>query len=102
VSSANERPAWPPVLALHYESLRPTLTLVRVMRNFLNEVVEKDPELRPHYATLDVAYIDLIQRELAPHAYAMAVMLVALEDAYAQSDDARPQDESAGAGPVNR
>lgn len=73
---------WPPVVHGEFDELRPILALVRVMRRFLDEVIEPDPELNPHYAKLDVAYAELLERELAPHAYVMAAILIALEDEY--------------------
>lgn len=79
-----ESKAWPPAASNSYDALRPILAHVRVMRRFLDEVIEPDPELKRFYAKLDVAYAELLQRELAPHAYAMAALLLDLEDAYAE------------------
>ena len=74
---------WPPVAGRDYEELRPVLALVRVMRRFLDEVIEPHPELNRYYAEIDCAYAELLHSELAPHAYAMAAILVKLERAYA-------------------
>jgi hypothetical protein len=72
---------WPASVRQSYAELRPVLALVRVMRRFLEEVIEPDPELNPFYTRLDSAYTELLQRELAPHAFDMASMLIDLEDA---------------------
>lgn len=78
---------WPPVASSVYDELRPALQLVRVMYRFLDEVIETDPELKPLYFRLTAAYADLLQKELAPLAFRMADMLVALEDAYTTDGD---------------
>lgn len=80
---------WPPVSRDIYEDLRPVLALVRVMRRFLDEVIDEDAELRPHRARLDTAYEEILLAELAPHALVMADMLLDLEDAYAGPDSAK-------------
>lgn len=77
---------WPPVASFDYDELRPILAHIRVMRRFLKEVIEPDPELNPFYAKLDVAYGELLQTVLAPYAHRMAVMLVELEDAYTKTE----------------
>jgi len=56
------------------------------MRRFFDEVVEGNPELRTHYSGLHCAYMDILNEELAPHALALALAIVQLEDAYPEID----------------
>ncbi|MGN6186856.1 MAG: hypothetical protein ACTHQM_24745 [Thermoanaerobaculia bacterium] len=75
---------WPPVAIDSFQQLKPALGHVRVMYRFLHEVVATDPDLKPHYNRLLLSYAAILQQELAPYAFDMADVLVALEDAYAR------------------
>jgi hypothetical protein len=88
-SDRSPEQGWPPVHVDTYAALRPKLQLVRVMYRFLHEVIATDPELKPHYNRILLAYADLLQKELAPLAYDMATMLLALEDEHAAKSDSR-------------
>jgi predicted nuclease with TOPRIM domain len=69
-----------------YTEVRPLLRHIRIMRRFLDEVVDENPELRKHYSELHGAYMDILNEELAPHALTFALAVTELEDAYPEID----------------
>jgi len=55
------------------------LRQVRLMNRFFDEVVDAEP-YREHHAALHVAYMDLLQAEIAPHALELAQAVIEWEE----------------------
>lgn len=71
----------PPTTPINrYIEARPLLLHLRVMDRFFDEVVDHEP-YREHYAALMVAFADILNEELAPFAFALAVAVQQLEEA---------------------
>lgn len=80
----------PPLAPLDsYGEAQPLLHHVRIMDRFFDEVIDSKPEYRQYYAHLHVAYMDILNEELAPHALTLALAVAGLEDAYPEI--ARPE-----------
>jgi len=62
------------------EELPAILRHIHVMRRFFGEVIDASPEYRKHYADLHVAYMDILNEELAPFALLLALSLAEFED----------------------
>jgi hypothetical protein len=71
-----------------YIEAQPVLLHVRIMERFFDEVVDEDPVLRRHYSDLHVAYMDILNEELAPYALMLALALVQLQDRYPEIERA--------------
>ena len=65
-----------------YVAAQPLLAHVRIMQRFFDEVVDAEPGTRHFYADLHVAYMNILNEELAPHALTFALAITQLEDAY--------------------
>ena len=64
-----------------YVEVQPALHMVRIMRRFFGEVVDVEP-FRRHLPELHVAYMEILNEELAPYALNLALAITELEDAY--------------------
>jgi len=74
-----------------YEDVAPLIRQVRFMTRYIREVIDEDDELRRRLPELHVAYMDMLNEEFAPHAVALALAIMQLEDAYPEIE--RPEDE---------
>jgi hypothetical protein len=64
-----------------YFEARPLLRHIRVMHEVM-EVVDDDPQKRVFHAELYCAYMDILNKELAPYALTFALALTELEEAF--------------------
>lgn len=64
-----------------YFEARPLLRHIRVMKRVM-DWVDEDPATRKFYSELHCAYMDVLQKELAPHALMFALAITELEDAF--------------------
>jgi hypothetical protein len=64
-----------------YVEVQPALHMVRIMNRFFGEVVDTDA-FRPFLPELHVAYMEILNEELAPYALNLALAITELEDAY--------------------
>jgi hypothetical protein len=64
-----------------YIEVQPALHMVRIMNRFFGEVVD-EPPFRQYHAELHVAYMEILNEELAPYALNLALAITELEDAY--------------------
>ena len=65
-----------------YWEVLPLLRHVRVMERFFREVIDTNPVYLEHYAPLHVAYMDILNEELAPHALTFALAITELQDQF--------------------
>ncbi len=65
-----------------YWEVLPLLRHVRVMERFFREVIDNNPAYLEHYAPLHVAYMEILNGELAPHALTFALAITELQDAF--------------------
>lgn len=63
-----------------YEGVETIIEHVRFMRSYFNEVVDEDPQTRRFLPALHCAYMDRLNLLFAPHAFDLAMALVAWED----------------------
>jgi len=63
-----------------YFEARPLLRHVRVMEQVM-AWVDEDPKTRAFLSAMHCAYMDILGRELAPHALTLALAITELEDA---------------------
>lgn len=63
-----------------YEGVANIIDHVRFMTNYFNEVVDEDPKTRQFLPELHCAYMDRLNVLFAPHAFDLALALVAWED----------------------
>lgn len=75
MSDSERRPALD-----QYIEVKPLLRHVRIMRRFFDEVIDGSPEYRKHYPELHVAYMKILNEELAAHALTLALAIVQLEE----------------------
>ena len=66
-----------------YHEAKPLLRYIRVMEEFY-DFMDAEPETREHIAQLHCGLMDILKKELAPHALTFALALTQLEDAYPQ------------------
>jgi hypothetical protein len=66
----------------NYFEAQPLLRHIRVMERFFREVVDSQLEYRKHLPDLHVAYMAILNEELAPHAVMLALAITELEDAF--------------------
>lgn len=71
----------PPVPVDDYFEARPLLRHIRVMKRVM-DWIDHDPKTRAFYSELHCAYMDILSKELAPHALMFALAITELEDAY--------------------
>ena len=77
----------PPLAPLdEYHEVQHAIRHIRVMERFFREVVDENPTYRDHYAALHVAYMRVLNDELAPIAVTLALAVSNLEDAYPEID----------------
>lgn len=70
-------------LAMNYaefEGVQNIIDHVRFMRSYFNEVVDEDPQTRKFLPELHCAYMDRLNLLFAPHAFDLALAVVAWED----------------------
>jgi len=85
---AKEPPMKPRLAPLdEYIEVQPALRMVRVMNRFEAEVLRVMPGLGPFYAELHVAYMEILNEELASYALNLALAITELEDAYPEIDE---------------
>ena len=63
-----------------YEGVANIIDHVRFMTRYFNEVVDEDPKTRQFLPELHCAYMDRLNVLFAPHAFDLALALVAWED----------------------
>jgi hypothetical protein len=68
-----------------YIDVQPALHMVRIMNRFFAEVVD-EPPFRQYLSDLHVAYMEILNEELAPYALDLALAITELEDAYPMID----------------
>jgi hypothetical protein len=78
----------PPPLG-DYIEVQPALHMVRIMRRFFGEVVDCEA-FRPILPELHVAYMEILNEELASYALSLALAITELEDAYPEIDRRSP------------
>lgn len=71
----------PPAPVDDYFDARPLLRHIRVMERVM-EWVDDDPRTRAFFHDLHGAYMDVLSKELAPHALTLALALTQLENAF--------------------
>jgi len=81
----------------HNDDVPHVLALIRSFDRFFDEIIEKDERFRGHYTALYDAYVTMMERELQPYAFDLAVSLIALEDQRAEENDPERRD-AAGEG----
>lgn len=64
-----------------YIEVQPALHMVRIMNRFFGEVVDELP-FRQYLPELHVAYMKIMNQELASYALNLALAITELEDAY--------------------
>jgi hypothetical protein len=72
-----------------YRETAHVIRQARLMSRFFDEVVDADDRTRAVYDKLFCAYMDMLNRELAPYALALAMAIAELEDAYPEIE--RPE-----------
>jgi hypothetical protein len=80
-TSEKESTIKPPPPLADYIEVQPALHMVRIMRRFFGEVVDCET-FRPFLPELHVAYMEILNEELAPYALSLALAITELEDAY--------------------
>ncbi|HXH41112.1 MAG TPA: hypothetical protein VNN08_20965 [Thermoanaerobaculia bacterium] len=71
-----------------YIDVQPALHMVRIMRRFFEEIVD-EPPFRAHLPELHVAYMEILNEELASYALNLALAITELEDAYPEIGSGR-------------
>lgn len=69
----------------HNHDVPHVLALLRSFDRFF-EVIEKDERFRDHYTDLYDAYMTMMERELQPYAFDLAVSLISLENQLATEE----------------
>jgi len=69
----------------HSHDIPHVLARIRAFDRFFHEVV--DQHFRDVYQDLHIAYIEMMERELQPYAFDLALSLIALEDSLADEDE---------------
>lgn len=64
-----------------YFEARPLLRHIRVMKQVM-DWIDEDPKTREFYSELHCAYMDILSKELAPHALMFALAITELENAF--------------------
>jgi hypothetical protein len=64
-----------------YFEARPLLRHIRVMEQVM-DWVDEDPMTRKFYSKLHCAYMDVLNKEFAPHALTLALAIAELENAF--------------------
>ncbi|HEV7390761.1 MAG TPA: hypothetical protein VGO08_03885 [Burkholderiales bacterium] len=60
------------------------LALLRTFNRFFDDVIENDEQLNEHYTDLYDAYMTMMEHDLQPYAFDLAVSLINLEDEVAK------------------
>lgn len=56
------------------------LQRVETMRRYFDEVVDENPDFRRHYPEQHVAYMNILNDEIAPYALWLAITILSLEE----------------------
>ena len=71
----------PPAPLDEYAAVQPLLRHVRIMERVM-AFVDRNPQMRTFHAELHREYMDILQKEFAPHALMLALAITELEDAF--------------------